>query len=139
MPVVRRFDHLAVVVEDIEQALGFWRDALGLTVERIVEVPEQQSEIAFLPLAGAEIELVRPTDAESGVARYLQKRGPGMHHICLEVDDLPAMLERLRRHKVRLIHDEPLTADDGKRLAFIHPEAAHGVLVELYQLPSESA
>lgn len=135
MPVVRRVDHLAVVVEDLEAALGFWRDALGLTVERVVEVPEQQSEIAFLPLAGAEIELVRPTDAASGVARYLARRGPGMHHICLEVDDLPAMLERLRQRGVRLIHDQPLAAADGKRMAFIHPEAAHGVLVELYQLP----
>ncbi len=96
-------------------------------------VPEQESEIAFLPLGESEIELVRPTTESSGVARFLAKRGPGMHHVCLEVADLDGTLARLREMGIRLIHPEPLTGSDGRRLAFIHPESAFGVLVELYE------
>ena len=89
--------------------------------------------VAFLPAADSEVELVQPTTDDSGVARYLQKRGPGMHHICFEVDDLSGCLERLKDKGVRLINDAPLKLEDGKQIAFIHPESAFGVLVELYQ------
>ena len=135
MSSVRRLDHLAIVVADIEEALSFWRDALGLQVSEVAEVPQERSAIAFLPLANGEIELVQPTDDESGVARYLAKRGPGMHHICLEVDDLDAMLQRLKDRGVQLINPEPVTKENGVRYAFIHPKSAFGVLVELYEKP----
>ena len=87
-----------------------------------------------MPVAGGEVELVMPTTDDSGIAKYLAKRGQGMHHICLEVDDIEGMLKQLKEKKVRLINEEPRTSADGRRYAFIHPESACGVLVELYQL-----
>jgi methylmalonyl-CoA/ethylmalonyl-CoA epimerase len=134
MATIKRIDHIAVVVEDIESTLGFWRDALGLELAHIEDVPEQKSLVAFLPVGESEIELVRPTTDDSGVAKYLQKRGPGMHHISLEVDDIEGMLAQLKAKGVRLINETPVLGAGGKRVAFIHPESTSGVLVELYQL-----
>jgi methylmalonyl-CoA/ethylmalonyl-CoA epimerase len=131
---VKRVDHIALVVEDVQAALTFWRDALGLELERVQEVPEQQATVAFLPAGGTEIELVRPTTDDSGIARFLHKRGPGMHHLCLEVEDLDETLQRLQRLGVRLINPEPVAGTGGKRIAFIHPESAFGVLVELAEM-----
>ena len=133
MSKIRRMDHLAVVVADLDEALTFWRDALGLPVAEIAAVPQEHSAIAFLPLENGEIELVQPTNDESGIARYLAKRGPGMHHICLEVDDLDGMLARLKARGVELINPEPVTKPNGVRYAFVHPKSAFGVLVELYE------
>ncbi|MFZ5819526.1 MAG: methylmalonyl-CoA epimerase [Chloroflexota bacterium] len=134
MPGVKRIDHVAVVVGDMEKALSFWRDALGIELHEIRDVPAEHSQVAFLPLQGSEVELVMPTSEESGIAKYLAKRGAGMHHICLQVDDLLGMLARLKSQGVRLINEEPRTTADGKKYAFIHPESASGVLVELYEL-----
>ncbi|GAB4503086.1 MAG: VOC family protein [Anaerolineales bacterium] len=133
MPGVESIHHVAVVVDDMEQALSFWRDALGIPLHELRDVPAEQSRVAFLPLQGTEVELVLPTSAESGLARYLAKRGPGMHHICLQVDDLTGMLAHLKTCGVRLINEEPRAAADGRQYAFIHPESTGGVLVELYQ------
>lgn len=137
MPSVRRIDHVAIVVEDIDQALRFWRDGLGLSLAHVEDVPDQQAVVAFLPTGDSEVELVRPTAEESGVARYLGKHGPGLHHICFEVDDIEAYLERLRSVGVSLINQEPVIGTGGKKIAFIHPDSAHGVLVELYELTHE--
>ncbi len=134
MSPVRQIDHVAIVVADIDEALHFWRDGLGLEVSRLEDIPEQQSVVAFLPTGEAEVELVRPTSPDSGVARFLEKRGPGIHHLCFEVDDLDAFLDRLRGLGVRLINPEPVIGSGGKRIAFIHPESTNGVLVELYEL-----
>jgi methylmalonyl-CoA/ethylmalonyl-CoA epimerase len=134
MPHIKQIDHVAVVVDDMEKSLSFWRDALGIQVQELREVPAEKSQVAFLPLAGSEVELVRPTTDDSGIAKYLAKRGPGMHHLCLEVDDIRGMLMQLKTKGIRLINEEPRTAPDGKKYAFIHPESTGGVLVELYQL-----
>ena len=134
MPKIKRIDHIAIVVVDIDEALGFWSEALGLELDHVEDIPEQKSIVAFLPTGGSEVELVKPTTNDSGVARYLQKRGPGMHHICFEVDDIEAILAELKGKGVRLINETPITGADGKKLAFVHPESTHGVLVELYQL-----
>ena len=134
MPKVKQINHVAVVVEDMEKALAFWRDALGMELHELRDVPAENSQVAFLPLPGSEVELVMPTTDDSGIAKYLAKRGPGMHHVCLEVDDIDAMLAQLRSRAVRLINEEPRIAADGKRYAFIHPESTAGVLVELYQI-----
>lgn len=136
MPHIKRIDHVAIVVDDIDKALAFWRQALGLDLEHIEEVPEQASRIAFLPTGESEVELVEPTTDDSGLARYLQKRGLGMHHICFEVDDIDEMLARLKERDIRLINESALSRSDGKRYAFIHPESTGGVLVELYELAS---
>jgi methylmalonyl-CoA/ethylmalonyl-CoA epimerase len=134
MSHIKSINHVAVVVDDMEKALSFWRDALGIELHEMRDVPVEKSQVAFLPLAGSEVELVMPTSDDSGIAKYLAKRGPGMHHICLEVDDIVSMLAQLRAKGVRLINEEPRTSADGKKYAFIHPESTSGVLVELYQL-----
>ena len=134
MPKVKQINHVAVVVDDMEKALSFWRDALGMEMHGLRDVPAEKSQVAFLPLPGSEVELVKPATDDSGIARYLAKHGPGMHHICLEVDDIEGMLSQLKSRGVRLINEEPRTAADGKKYAFVHPESTSGVLVELYQL-----
>lgn len=134
MPKITAINHVAVVVDDMEKSLAFWRDALGIHLHELRDVPAEKSQVAFLPLAGAEVELVMPTTDDSGIAKYLAKRGPGMHHLCLEVDDIDGMLAQLKGKGIRLINEEPRTAADGKRYAFIHPESTGGVLVELYQV-----
>ncbi len=138
MPKIKKIDHIAIVVDDIEKALGFWRDALGLALDRVENVPEQESKVAFLPIGGCEIELVEPTSINSGVARFLQKSGPGMHHICLQVEALEPTLADLKANGVHLINETPLEGSGGKRLAFIHPNSTQGVLVELYELNQNS-
>jgi methylmalonyl-CoA/ethylmalonyl-CoA epimerase len=137
MSNVIRINHVAIVVEDIENALHFWRDALGLEVTHVEDVPDQESVVAFLPTGDSEVELVKPTTETSGVARYLGKRGPGVHHICFQVDDIETCLERLEAHDIRLINPEPTIGTGGKRIAFIHPESTQGVLVELYELTAQ--
>jgi methylmalonyl-CoA/ethylmalonyl-CoA epimerase len=134
MPAIKSINHIAVVVDDMEKSLAFWRDALGIELHELREVPAEKSQVAFLPLAGAEVELVKPTSDDSGIAKYLAKRGPGMHHLCLEVDDIEGMLSHLKWKKIRLINEEPRIAADGRKYAFIHPESTGGVLVELYQI-----
>jgi methylmalonyl-CoA/ethylmalonyl-CoA epimerase len=134
MPRVKQINHVAVVVDDMEKALSFWRDALGLELHGLRDVPAEKSQVAFLPLPGSEVELVQPTTDDSGIAKYLAKRGPGMHHLCLEVDDIDGMISQLKSKGVRLINEEPRTAADGKKYAFLHPESTSGVLVELYQV-----
>ena len=134
MPKIKAINHVAVVVDDMERSLSFWRDALGIELHELRDVPAENSKVAFLPLGDCEVELVMPTTQDSGIAKYLAKRGPGMHHLCLEVDDIEGMLKRLIETGVRLINEEARLAADGKKYAFIHPEATGGVLLELYQL-----
>lgn len=133
MAKIKKIDHVAIVVKDIDSALGFWRDALGLTLDHLEDVPSQASKVAFIPVGDSEVELVRPTDPQSGMAKYLDKRGEGMHHLCVEVDDIEGMLNGLKEKGVRLINEEPITLP-GRRMAFIHPKSANGVLIELYEL-----
>jgi methylmalonyl-CoA/ethylmalonyl-CoA epimerase len=105
-----------------------------MELHELRDVPAEESQVAFLPLSGSEVELVQPTTDDSGIAKYLAKRGAGMHHICLEVDDIEGMMVQLRSKNVRLINEEPRITADGKKYAFIHPESTSGVLVELYQI-----
>lgn len=134
MPKIKKIDHVAVVVDNMDGSLTFWRDALGLQMTELRDVPAEKSRIAFLPAGEAEVELVQPTSDDSGIAKYLAKRGPGMHHICLEVDDIEGMLVRLKTSGIHLINEEPRLSADGKRYAFVHPDSTGGVLVELYQI-----
>ena len=134
MPKIKAVNHVAVVVDDMEKSLLFWRDALGIQLHELRDVPAEKSQVAFLPVAGAEVELVMPTSDDSGIAKYLAKRGPGMHHLCLEVDDIDGMMSQLKAKNIRLINEEPRIAADGKKYAFIHPESTGGGLVGLYQI-----
>lgn len=127
-----RINHIAIVVPDLDAAQAFWVEALGLPLERVASVPQEGVKVAFLPAGQGEIELLQPTDPESGVARYLEKRGPGIHHLCLEVDDLEATLARLKEAGVELITEQPRRNAEGRAYAFVHPRSTGGVLVELY-------
>lgn len=129
-------DHLAVVVEDLDAALAFWHTALGLPLDRVEDIPAEAVQAAFLSAGGAHIELLKPTTDDSGIARYLQKRGAGMHHLCLGVADIDAALACISAQGFELINETPRTRADGTRYAFIHPKSTGGVMVELYEKPA---
>lgn len=133
MSKIKKINHVAIVVENIDSALKFWRDDLGLVLDHIEDVPSQSSKVAFLPVGEGEVELVEPTNPDSGLAKYLEKRGEGMHHLCIEVDDIEGMLDQLKIKDVTLINEKPLDLP-GRRMAFIHPKSTNGVLVELYEI-----
>ncbi len=130
-----RLNHVAVLVPDLDLALAFWKDKLGLHLDHVETISSMAVKIAFLPLGESEIELVQPTTEDSGLAKYLAKHGPGLHHICIETDDIKGKLAELKKKSVRLIDEEPVLMDNGRQLAFIHPKSTGGVLVELYELP----
>lgn len=132
--MIKKIDHVAVVVEDIERALGVFRDALGLQSSQTQALPEQGVTIAFLPVGESEIELLEPLGPDSGVARFLATRGEGLHHICLEVEDIDAALAELKGKGLRLINETAVAGAQG-RVAFIHPKSTHGVMVELLERP----
>jgi methylmalonyl-CoA/ethylmalonyl-CoA epimerase len=133
MSSIKEINHVAIVVDDIESALRFWRDGLGMKVTHVEDLDKQNTVVAFLPAGDTEIELVKPTDDETGVARFLKKHGPGLHHICFEVDDIVAYLDHLKDLGIHLINEEPIIGAGGRLVAFIHPESTHGVLIELYE------
>ncbi|MCX8024253.1 MAG: methylmalonyl-CoA epimerase [Thermanaerothrix sp.] len=133
MAKITKINHIAIAVPDIDTALSFWQDALGLTVDHIEDVPSQQATVVFIPIGDSEVELVKPTSDDTGVARFIAERGGGMHHLCFEVDDIQEMLTRLKEKGIRLINESPLELP-GRKMAFIHPKSTGGVLVELYQL-----
>jgi methylmalonyl-CoA/ethylmalonyl-CoA epimerase len=127
-----KINHLAIVVENIEDSLTFWRDALGLPVADIHEVAQEQVKIAFLEVGESHVELVQPTNEDSGIAKYLAKKGAGMHHVCFEVEDITAALQHMTASGIELINDTPRERD-GRKYAFIHPKSTGGVLVEIYE------
>ncbi len=135
MPPIK-INHIAVVVEDVHSALSFWQHALGLSLSHTERNEGEEVEIAFLPVGDCEIELIAPITEDSGVAKFLANRGPGLHHLCIEVDDIAASIAQLAASGAQLINEAPRTRDDGTRYAFVHPKSTGGVLVELYQLPS---
>jgi methylmalonyl-CoA epimerase len=128
-----KLDHIGIAVADLAQALAFYRDALGLEVETPEDVASQRVRAHFIPVGESAIELLEATSADSPIARYVEKRGPGLHHITLRVANLEAALAQLKGKGVRLIDDTPREGAHGSLVAFIHPSSAHGVLVELKQ------
>jgi len=126
-------DHIGIAVANAEEALRFYRDALGLEIEAPEEVPSQHVRAHFIATGDTALELLEATDAESPIAKYLARRGPGLHHITLRVDDIAAALASLKSRGVRLIDEAPRPGAHGSLVAFIHPSSAHGVLVELKQ------
>lgn len=133
MAKIKKINHVAIAVSDVDASLVFWRDALGLAVDHVEDVPSQKATVVFIPVGESEVELVRPTSEDTGVAKFLAERGGGMHHLCFEVDDIEGMLADLRAKGVRLINETPLELP-GRKMAFIHPKSSGGVLVELYEI-----
>ena len=126
-------DHIGIAVGDLSQALAFYRDALGLDVEPPEEVPSQRVRAHFVPVGEATLELLEPTSPDSPIAKFIEKRGPGVHHVTLRVDDIRETLGRLKARGVRLIDETPREGAEGALIAFVHPASTHGVLVELKQ------
>lgn len=140
MPIagVQRIDHIAIAVRDIDAALAFYRDTLGIAPSAVQDVPTEGVRIAFLPLGGpdgSKIELIQPLDPTNSIGRFIDKHGEGQHHICLAVRDIDAALAQLQAEGVPVLDQSPRIAAEG-RAVFIHPKGAHGVLVELVQ-PAE--
>ena len=133
-----RVHHVAVIVRDLDAALGFYRDRLGLPVDLVLPIESDGVRIAFLPVGESKIELVEPTDPSTGVARFLERRGEGFHHVCLEVADINSELSRLAAEGVELIDTTARPGAEGP-VAFIHPRSCHGVLVELIEAPGGPA
>ncbi|HET8909629.1 MAG TPA: methylmalonyl-CoA epimerase [Ktedonobacterales bacterium] len=132
---VKRIDHVAIVVRDLESALTFYRDMLGIVPSRVLEFPQEGVRIAFLPLGGSggsEIELLEPSIPEGSVARFLEQRGGGLHHICLEVPDIDRALDELRAAGARVLDESPRPTAEGRGI-FLHPKGTGGVLLELVQ------
>jgi methylmalonyl-CoA epimerase len=133
--MIARIDHIGIAVQSINESLKFFEEALGMKLDHIATEEGGRTQVAFLPVGASDVELVEPQDAESGLGKFLAKRGEGVHHICFEVDDIESALARLKEHGAQLIDETPRMNATGMRYAFIHPKSAHGVLIELYQKP----
>ena len=133
--MISNIDHIAIVVNNIEDALSVYQDALGLPLKRMEEVTEEAVKIAFLPLpeGNAELELIQPTTADSGVARFLTKRGEGIHHICVNVDNIETAMQTMAAKGLQILEETPRVGSQGQKYVFIHPKTTHGVLIELYE------
>ena len=129
---IDKIDHVAVVVRDMDAALSLYRDKLGLRVDAVMEMAYDHVVIGFLPVGGVKIELVQPTDDTTGVARFLESKGEGFHHICFEVPDIQAALDKLAAMGLHLIDAAPRKGGEGP-VAFVHPKSCNGVLVELIE------
>ena len=134
-----KIEHIGIATEKIDEALAFWRDALGLSVVHTEEVAEQGVRVAMLPLGEPRVELLEPTHDGSPVAKFLARRGPGIHHIAVRVDDIRAALARLQAQGARLIDETPRRGAGGCLVAFVHPASAGGVLLELVEHPTGEA
>ena len=128
---ILKIDHLGIAVNSIDDGKGFWMDALGLEFEGTETVEEQKVTTAFFPVGESEVELLESTAPDGPVAKFLEKRGEGIHHIAFRVENIEAALEELKEKGVRLIDEKPRKGAGGKRIAFLHPKATNGVLVEL--------
>ncbi len=127
-----KINHIAIIVADIDQALTVYRDAIGLPVEKISEEPAEAVKVAYLPTATGEVELIQPTTDDSGVAKYLAKKGEGLHHVCLEVDSIEETTRQMSERGMQVL-GQVRTNQRGDRYIFVHPKSAHGVLIELYE------
>ena len=137
--MLKRIDHVAIIVRSIEQALTFYRDTLGIQPREIKDVPSEQVRIAFLPMGGpggSEIELIEQTTPDSSLAKYLEKRGEGLHHICLEVDNIDTTLQEMKEKGASVLDEQPRIAAEGRAI-FLHPKGTNGVLLELIEKESQ--
>lgn len=128
-----KINHLGIATKGIDEALKFWSDALGLENVHTEVVEDQKVKVAMLPIGESRVELLEPTSDDSPISKFLEKRGGGIHHIAVEVDDIEAALARLKSQGMRLIDEAPRIGAEGCMVAFVHPSSANGVLLELVQ------
>ena len=134
--MIRRLDHIAIAVPDLEAAIARFVDDLGLELGGREDVPSASTSTVFLPIPGTQIELIHPMDGAGPVATFLDKRGGGLHHLCFETDDIEADMHRLKEKGYRFLSETPVPGAHGTRVVFIHPKSAGGVLIELAEHPS---
>ncbi|MGB9666326.1 MAG: methylmalonyl-CoA epimerase [Candidatus Cryosericum sp.] len=128
---LKNIDHIGIAVSNLQEALSFWETSLGIELHGVEEVAEQKVRTAFLPVGGTEIELLEATSPDSTIAKFIEKRGEGLHHIAIRVEDVEAALAELKAKGVQLIDEKPRDGAGGTRIAFVHPKSTHGVLLEL--------
>lgn len=131
MQPIQALNHIGIAVESIEQQRPFYEQTLGAQFEQIEEVPDQRVRVGFFRVQNVRLELLEPTDAESPIAKFLEKRGPGLHHLAFTVADLPARIAELKAEGIRMIDDVPRAGAHRMQIAFLHPKSSHGVLTEL--------
>ncbi len=132
-----RLDHIAIVVEDITNAINIYHNALGLPLRKTTNIPAEKVTAAFLEMGdGSEIELIQPTTTDTGVSKFLEKHGEGIHHVCIEVDNIEQAMSEYTAKGLRIIEDEPRIGSEGQKYVFVHPKSTHGVLIELYEKPA---
>ncbi|MBK9050602.1 MAG: methylmalonyl-CoA epimerase [Chloroflexi bacterium] len=136
--MIKKISHIAVIVPDLDESMKFWVEALGLELSHVEHVEDQAVDVAFLPAGESDIELLKPITEDSGVAKFLQKKGPGIHHICFEVEDINATLARLKEKGIQLINEEPTIGTGGKKIAFIHPKSTGGCWLSYTNSPPKS-
>jgi methylmalonyl-CoA epimerase len=134
---VKRIDHVGIAIADVAAAKHFYEDLIGLTLTREEVVSDQGVRTFFYPIAGVKLELLESITPDGPIARYLEKRGPGMQHLALEVDDITAAIIELKAKGVRMLDDVPRKGVENTRIAFVHPKDSHGVLLELVELPKK--
>ncbi len=135
--MVKRIDHIAIAVHDIDEAAKFYTDMLKLDLSGVEVVNEQKTKVGFLKIGESNIELVQPASDDSPLVKFLETRGPGIHHICLEVDDIQGEVEELKKRGARMIDEKPRPGAHKTQVAFIHPKSSGGVLIELNELPED--
>jgi methylmalonyl-CoA/ethylmalonyl-CoA epimerase len=128
-----KINHLGIATKGIDEALKFWEDALGLESVHTEIVEDQKVRVAMLPIGESRIELLEPTSEDSPISKFIEKRGGGIHHIAVEVEDIEAALAKLKAQGMRLIDERPRIGTEGCLVAFVHPSSANGVLLELVQ------
>ncbi len=129
--MARKIRHIAIAVKDIEKARALFSLIAGAPASAAHEVPDQKVKVSFIENGETKIELIQPTEGNVGVAKFLEKRGEGLHHICLEVDDIESTLSEFRKQGIRLIDERPRLGAEGHRVAFVHPQSTGGVLIEI--------
>jgi methylmalonyl-CoA/ethylmalonyl-CoA epimerase len=135
--MVKRIDHIAIAVTDIDDVVRFYTDTLKLDLSGVEVVTGQKAKVGFLKIGESNIELVQPASDDSPLVKFLETRGPGIHHICFEVEDIQKEVEELKKQGVRMIDETPRPGAHNTRVAFIHPKSSGGVLIELNELPQE--
>ena len=135
--MVKRIDHIAIAVNDIDDVARFYTDTLKLDLSGVEVVTGQKAKVGFLKIGESNIELVQPASDDSPLVKFLETRGPGIHHICFEVEDIQEEVEELKKQGIRMIDETPRLGAHNTRVAFIHPKSSGGVLIELNQLPEQ--
>ena len=131
--MIKKIDHIGIAVNNLDESLSFYEDALGLKVENIEEVAEQKVKVGFLNIGGVHFELLESTSPDSSVAKFIEKRGEGIHHIAILVDKIEDNIQIMKDKGIKLIDETPRKGAGGSKMAFVHPKSTHGILLELYE------